>query len=66
MKNLWAMFALCLGILVFFLWAEQRVDSQGSLPYLILLLCPLLHLLMHRRRGGSIGHGQDPEGREGP
>jgi hypothetical protein len=65
MKNRWMMGAVCLGILAFFYWAVQQDRLPGILPYLILLLCPLLHLLMHRRRGGRIGHGQDSEGRDG-
>ena len=46
----------------FFLWAEHRAHIMGTLPYLILLLCPLMHLFMHRGHGkngnrhGSHGH----------
>lgn len=34
------------------LYAEHEAHILGALPYLLLLLCPLMHLFMH---GG--GHG---------
>jgi hypothetical protein len=37
-----------LAAAAFFLWTEHRAHLLGVLPYLILLLCPLMHLLMHR------------------
>ncbi|MFZ5874903.1 MAG: DUF2933 domain-containing protein [Nitrospirota bacterium] len=53
-----------LGFLViaaFFLVSEHRAHALGILPYVLLLLCPLLHLLGH---GGHGGHErQDGEGR---
>lgn len=44
----------------FLLWTEHRAHILGALPYLILLLCPVLHLLMHggHRHGG---HGEQGE-----
>ena len=41
-----------LAIAVFFLVTEHTAHFFGVLPYLLLLLCPLLHLFMHR------GHGE--------
>lgn len=35
-----------------FLWNEYRADLIGALPYLILLLCPLMHIFMHKGHGG--------------
>ena len=35
------------------LYTEHEVHILGALPYLLLLLCPLMHLFMH----GSGGHG---------
>jgi len=45
------------GIAAFFLIAEHRAHALGILPYLILLLCPVMHLFMHRGHGGHGGHG---------
>ena len=35
------------------LLGEHKVHILGALPYLLLLLCPLMHLFMH---GGGHGH----------
>jgi len=35
-------------------YAEHQAHILGALPYLFLLLCPLLHLFMHG--GGKGGH----------
>lgn len=35
-----------------FLLVGPTEDSLGNWPWLIVLLCPLLHLFMHRRHGG--------------
>lgn len=39
----------------YLLFVEHANHLVGWLPYLILLLCPLIHLFMH---GGHGGHGQ--------
>ena len=41
-----------LAIALFFLWEEHRAHLLGALPWLLLLACPLMHMLMHRRHGG--------------
>lgn len=51
-----------LGIAAFFLFTEHRAHVLGALPYVILLLCPLLHFFGH---GGHGGHGPSDEHREG-
>lgn len=38
----------------FFLTTEHRAHLFGALPFLLLLLCPLLHVFMH---GGHGSHG---------
>lgn len=43
---------------LFFFWERHGPHVWGAIPYLFLLLCPLLHLLMHR------GHGPHPSERE--
>jgi hypothetical protein len=48
-----------IGFLViagFFLWTEHRAHLMGALPYLLLLACPLMHLL----HGGHHGHHGRP------
>ena len=45
-----AAFVLMAGLL---LWEEHRAHLLGILPYVFLLACPLVHLLMHRRKHGS-------------
>ncbi|MBI3058035.1 MAG: DUF2933 domain-containing protein [Deltaproteobacteria bacterium] len=53
-----------LAIAAFFLWTEHRAHLLGILPYVLLLLCPLLHFL-HGGHGGHGGHqrgdGGDPK-----
>ena len=46
---------------IFYVAREHYGHLSQALPYLILLLCPLMHLFMH---GGHGGHG-GPEGHEG-
>lgn len=50
--------ALILFIIIggFFLWAEHKAHIMGALPYLILLLCPLMHFFMHRGHGDHGKH----------
>ena len=52
----WGGVAVFLITAAFFLWTEHRAHILGVLPYLILLLCPLSHFLMHRVHGGHGGH----------
>lgn len=42
-----------LAIAAFFLLSEHRAHALGVLPFLLLLLCPLLHVFGH----GGHGHG---------
>jgi hypothetical protein len=42
------------AIAVFFLFTEHRAHLFGALPFVLLLLCPLLHMFHH---GGHGGHG---------
>lgn len=55
-------FCIFLAIAVFFLWEEHRAHILGALPYVLLLLCPLTHLLMHGRHGGHSGGGNGKGG----
>ena len=40
-----------LAVAAFFLVTEHTAHLFGVLPYLLLLLCPLLHLFMHGKHG---------------
>jgi uncharacterized membrane protein len=53
-----------LAIATFFLVTEHRAHALSALPFLLLLLCPLLHLFLHGRHGsGHAGHGSSPNRR---
>jgi hypothetical protein len=58
----WLALCLFLAIAAFFLWEEHRAHILGALPYALLMLCPIIHLFMHRGHGG---HGADRSGHEG-
>lgn len=47
----------------YFLLIEHRQHLFALLPYLILLLCPLMHLFMHHGHGG---HSHHSDTRDGP
>ena len=54
------------GMAGYFLWTEHRVHVSQWWPYALLLLCPLMHVFMHRGHGGAHSgrHGQgDKPGR---
>ena len=42
-----------LTIAAFFLILEHRAHILGVVPYVLLFLCPVLHLLLHGRHGGT-------------
>lgn len=54
-----------LAIAAFFLITEHTAHVFGILPYALLLLCPVLHLFMHREHGGHSGHGDNHDHLEG-
>ncbi|WP_447922180.1 DUF2933 domain-containing protein [Achromobacter aegrifaciens] len=43
------------GMAGYFLWTEHRAHVSQWWPYALLLLCPLMHVFMHRRHGGHGG-----------
>lgn len=55
----WLALAVVLG---FFLLTEHRAHLFGVLPFLLVLLCPLMHLFMHHGHGGHT-HGSVPGAR---
>ena len=58
----WAFACVFVGIGAFFLWTEHRAHLMGALPYALLLLCPILHLFMHRGHGGHGTPGNRHDG----
>ncbi len=44
-------------VAAFYILREHYAHALGLLPYLIILACPLLHLLGHGRHGGHHGPG---------
>lgn len=52
-------FCLFAAVALFFLWEEHKAHILGGLPYVLLLLCPIIHLFMHRGHGR---HGSEHEG----
>lgn len=54
-----------LAIAAFFLITEHTAHFFGILPYALLLLCPVIHLFMHRGHGGHGGHGDNRDHSEG-
>ena len=47
-----------LAIAAFFLWEEHNAHLLGALPYVLLLLCPLMHLF----HAGHGNHGDKDAG----
>jgi hypothetical protein len=57
-----------LAIAGFFLFTEHRAHLLGALPFILLLLCPLLHLFGHGGLGSGTAHRHERPGspRTGP
>ena len=45
-------------VAAYFLLSEHRAHFFGALPFLLLLVCPLMHIFMHRGHGGHGGRQQ--------
>jgi hypothetical protein len=52
----WLGLCVLAALALVLLWQDHESHILRVLPWLILLACPLLHLLMHR------GHGQHGQG----
>jgi hypothetical protein len=59
-RTKWILLAFAV-IAGFFLYTEHQAHLYGALPYLLILLCPLMHLFHgHGNHGGShAGHDAD-------
>jgi hypothetical protein len=54
-----------IAAVLYFLLAEHRAHFLYALPFLILLLCPVMHVFMHGGHGhGGHGHAQHSESHE--
>lgn len=51
-RSLLPILVVLVAVLGFFLFTEHRAHLFGVLPFLIVLLCPLMHLFMHRGHNG--------------
>jgi len=61
-RRYWITLSFLGVIALVLLWGEHKVHILGALPWLILLLCPLMHIFMHRGRGeGHSGHQHGPK-----
>lgn len=52
----WLGACLLFAIALFLLREEHRAHFLGALPYVLLLLCPVIHLFLHRGHGDHAGH----------
>lgn len=56
-RPIWAVWAALALIGGYDLWTRHERHVLEILPYLLLLACPLMHVLMHRGHGhGGAGH----------
>jgi hypothetical protein len=53
-----------LAVAAFFLLLEHRAHVFGVLPYVLFLLCPVLHLLMHGWHSGTHPHHEASQHRQ--
>lgn len=61
-RRYWITLAVFGVIALVLLWGEHKVHILGALPWLVLLLCPLMHIFMHGGHGG--GHGKHHHGQQ--
>lgn len=54
-QRYWTTLGGFLAVGLWLIWEEHQVHLLGALPWLLLALCPLMHLFMHRGHGGDDG-----------
>lgn len=50
---------ILVGAALYFIFVEHSDHVLPYLPFLIILLCPLMHIFMHKGHGGGHGHGEN-------
>ncbi len=55
-KLIWLVIGV-IAVGAYFLIIKHKEHVLGLLPFLFILLCPLMHVFMHRHHGGHGGHG---------
>jgi hypothetical protein len=59
---MWLGLCFFLAVATFFLWEEHKAHILGLLPYVLLLLCLIVHPFMHRGHGShGAGHSERDE-----
>lgn len=58
-------FCFFLAVALFFLWEEHKAHILGAVPYVLLLLCPVMHFFMHRGHQGDSHSGHAGPGEHG-
>lgn len=53
-----------LVVIAFFLWTEHRAHLLGVLPYLLVLVCPLMHLFHHGHHHRGSGRALEADNGE--
>lgn len=53
---------ILIGAALYFIFVEHAAHILPYLPYLIILLCPLMHIFMHKGHGGH-RHGEHDHGK---
>lgn len=61
-RRYWITLSVFGVIALVLLWGEHKVHVLGALPWLILLLCPLMHIFMHGGHGHGGGHAGHQHG----
>ena len=53
-----------IGAALYFIFVEHGAHVLAYLPYMIILLCPLMHLFMHKGHGGHSHGDHQPQDAE--
>jgi hypothetical protein len=67
LNNLSWTYILLTGIFLaggYLLWERYQQQLFSYLPYLVFLLCPLMHIFMHKGHGKHKNHDDHGEGHE--